>query len=81
MGKLRLCKGVRGQAGDLRHENGFMRGPPWRWGGWVSAVNIGEPLSWGRHLCGGMLPDAQGILGNESVWAGQLAVDLKLHVG
>ena len=50
--KLKLCKGVGGQAGDLRHENGFMRGPPWMWGGWVSAVNIGEPLSWGRHLCG-----------------------------
>ena len=49
--------------------------------GWVSAVNIGEPLSWGRQLCGGMLPDAQGILGSESVWGGQLAVDLRLHVG
>lgn len=40
--KLKLCKGVGGQAGDLRHENGFMRGPPWRWGGLVQLI-LGNP--------------------------------------
>lgn len=54
----------------------------------VSTANIRESRSWGRQLCGGVLLDAQaeggggwGTLGNESVWAGHLEVDLRLHIG